>query len=65
VVLDEASVVAHKTEESADCSNDSGWRLGEHNLHLFSIHGNTVGRYDIAEVGHRSCTKEALGFLKV
>jgi hypothetical protein len=65
VVLDEASIVARKTEESADCPNDDGWRPGEHSLHLFPIHGNTVDQYDMAEVGHRSCTEEALGFLKV
>jgi hypothetical protein len=65
VVLDEASVVVCKTEEGADCPNGSGWRPGQHSLHLFPIHGNTVGRYDMAKVGHISCTKEALGFLKV
>jgi hypothetical protein len=65
IVLDEAPVVAHETEEGADCTNGGGWRPGEHSLHLFPIHGDAVSRYDVAEVGHRSCTKEALGFLKV
>jgi hypothetical protein len=65
VVLDEASVVARKAEEGVDCPNGGGWWPGEHSLHLFPIYGNTVGRYDMVEVGHRSCTEEALGFLKV
>jgi hypothetical protein len=65
VVLDEASIVAYKTEESTDYPNGGGWRPREHSLQLFSIHGNTVGRYDMAMVGHSSCTEEALGFLKV
>jgi hypothetical protein len=65
VVLDEALVVACKTEESMDCPNGGGWWPGEHNLHVFSIHGNIVGRCDMAEVGHGSCTEKTLGFLKV
>lgn len=36
-------------------------RLGSHGVDLVTVHGDTIGRYDVAKVGHGPLCEGTLG----
>ncbi|KAJ1255698.1 hypothetical protein BS78_K170100 [Paspalum vaginatum] len=53
----ELPVVARKPQEAAEAPRGSRCRPGRHGVHLVSVHGDAIGRDDMAEVGHRGRPK--------